>query len=103
MLFCLPLQWAGAAVGDACAHEPCAHLHDGAPKTLPHADADNHTNDSHALNPHCGGCHAGVLALLANESFLVSDSRAWALAGSYSWIQVLFVERPERPQWSALA
>lgn len=102
MLFCLPLQWAGAAVGDACAHGPCAQMHDGAPRTLQQADANNHASDSQAPHPHCGGCHAGALALLASEYFPVSDSRTRALAGSYSWTQPLFVERPERPKWSAL-
>jgi hypothetical protein len=97
MLFCLPLQW-GAVVDDAC-----AQLHDGVPKTLPQADADNLASDSHALHPHCGGCHAGALAVLASESFPMSDGRSRALSGSYSWTQILFDDRPERPQWYALA
>ena len=103
MLFCLPLQWGSAVVGDAYAHAPCAQLHEAMAKTLPQVDADNHASDSHALHPHCGGCHAGALALLSSESFPMSDGRTRALSSSYSWTQILFVERPERPQWYALA
>lgn len=66
-------------------------------------DAADHAGESHAQHPHCGSCHLGALALLASVPFSMSDTSTQMRAGSRSWTNGLFVERPERPQWSALA
>lgn len=102
-MFCLPLQWAGAASGAPCAHEPCAPLHASAADVSSQVDAADHAGESHAQHPHCGSCHAGALALLASVPFSMSDTRTRTQAKSRSWTEGLFVERPERPQWTTLA
>lgn len=103
LMFCLPLQWAGAVTGAPCVHEPCAPMHASAAGVSAQADAADHAGESHAQHPHCGSCHAGALALLASVPFSMGDTRTRTQAGSRSWTEGLFVERPERPQWSALA
>jgi hypothetical protein len=103
MLFLLPSPWAGAAAENICAHEPCAQSHVGFSMASQLGAADNHAGESHALNPHCGGCHAGALALLGGACFFAGDTLTRVAAGTCSWTQVLLTERPERPQWSALA
>ena len=57
----------------------------------------------HAQQPQCGSCHACALALLVSVPFSMGDTRTRTQAGSRFWTEGLFVERPERPQWSALA
>lgn len=103
LMFCLPLQWAGAATGASCAHELCAPLHASAAAVSSQVDAADHAGESHAQHPHCGSCHAGALALLASVPFSMSDTRTRTQAKSRSWTEGLFVERPERPQWPTLA
>ncbi len=103
LMFCLPLQWASAATGAPCAHEPCAPMHASAAGVSSRADAADHAGESHAQHPHCASCHAGAVALLASVPFSMGDTRTRTQAGSRSWTEGLFVERPERPQWSALA
>ncbi|MDO9200775.1 MAG: hypothetical protein Q7U58_05470, partial [Hydrogenophaga sp.] len=66
LMFCLPLQWAGAATGAPCVHEPCAPMHANTAGVSSQADAADHAGESHAQHPHCGSCHAGALALLAS-------------------------------------
>lgn len=100
LLLCLPLQWAGEATGAPCVHEPCALTHASAGNVQSQAD---HAGESDAQHPHCGSCHAGAQALHASLSFSMSDTRTRMQAGSRSWTEGLFVERPERPQWSTLA
>ena len=103
LMFCLPLQWAGAATGAPCVHEPCALMHASEGTVQSQADAADHAGESHAQHPHCASCHAGAVALLASVPFSMGDTRTRTQAGSRSWTEGLFVERPERPQWSALA
>lgn len=103
LMFCLPLQWAGAATGAPCVHEPCGPMHASTADVLFQADADEHASESHAQHPHCGSCHTGALAVLASRSFSMSDTSTRTQAGTRSWTEVLFVERPERPQWPTLA
>ena len=99
LMFFLPLQWAAAATGAPCLHEPCA----SAGNVHSQADAADHAGESHAQQPQCGSCHACALALLVSVPFSMGDTRTRTQAGSRFWTEGLFVERPERPQWSALA
>jgi len=103
LMFCLPLQWAGASAGVPCVHERCGLMHTSAEGVQLQADAAHHGGESHAQHPHCGSCHLGALALLTSVPFSMSDTGTQMRAGSRFWTNVLFVERPERPQWSALA
>lgn len=103
LMFCLPLQWAGAATGAPCVHEPCVPLHASAAGVSSHTDAADHAGESHAQHPHCASCHAGAVALLASVPFSTSDTCTHRQAGSSAWTEGLFVERPERPQWPTLA
>ena len=103
LIFCLPLQWAGASTGAPCVYEPCAPMHASADGVSSQADAADHVGESHAQHPHCASCHAGAVALLASVPFSMGDTRTRTQAGSRSWTEGLFVERPERPQWPALA
>ena len=48
MLFCLPLQWAGAAEREPCVHEPCASVHANLADTSGQAETDDHVGESHA-------------------------------------------------------
>lgn len=103
LMLCLPLQWAGEATGVPCVHEPCALTHSSAGNVQSQADAADHAGESHAQHPHCGSCYAGALALLASLPSSMGDTRTRSQAGSRSWTEGLFVERPERPQWLTLA
>ncbi len=102
LMFCLPLQWAGAATGAPCLHEPCAPMHASAAGISSQATSD-HAGESHAQHPHCASCHAGALALLASLPYPMSETHTRTQARTRSWTMGLFVERPERPQWPALA
>ena len=99
LMFCLPLQWAGAATGAPCVHEPCAPMHASATGVSSQADAA----ESHAQHLHCASCHAGAVALLASVPFSTCDTCTHTQAGSRAWTEGLFVERPVRPQWPTLA
>ncbi len=102
LMFCLPLQWAGAATSAPCVHEPCSLMHASAADVSAQAAATDQAGESHAQHPHCASCHAGALALLASVPFSMSDTCTRTQAGSRSWTEGLFVERPERPQWLTL-
>jgi hypothetical protein len=103
MLFFLPLQWAGAATGAPCAHEPCAPLHASLTDASVQAAVDDLTGKSHAHHPHCGSCHTGAMAMTASAPFVLSAAAENLLSGPKSWTEVLLIERPERPQWPTLA
>lgn len=103
LLFCLPLQWASAATAAPCAHAPCAPLHHslaGAPSA---ASAVEHVAEAHAPHPHCSGCHVSALGLPASLPFAALDDGPRARTASRAWTEGLFGDRPERPQWTALA
>ncbi|MDQ7744557.1 hypothetical protein [Hydrogenophaga pseudoflava] len=103
MLFCLPLQWAGAAEHEPCVHELCASAH--ATLTVPPAlaNTDDHLGESYAQHSHCGSCHSGALALPVCAPFVSSDEATRLHMVASLWTEVLLVERPERPQWPTLA
>ncbi|MBX3611289.1 MAG: hypothetical protein KF871_15460 [Hydrogenophaga sp.] len=103
MLFCLPLQWAGAATGAPCAHEPCAPLHASLTEASAQAAADEAVGESHAQHPHCGSCHTGAMALSASAPWAVGDTARGLRSGPKPWTEVMLIERPERPQWLTLA
>ncbi len=103
MLFCLPLQWAGAASGAPCAHEPCAPLHASLNEASAQAAVDEAMGESHAQHPHCGSCHTGAMAISASTSLVLGDAASGLLSGPKPWTEVLLIERPERPQWPTLA
>lgn len=107
MLFCLPLQWAGAATGTPCAHEPCTALHasqtDVPAYTSAQAAAVDASGESHAQHAHCGSCHTGAMAMSTNAPLVLSDPTTSLPTGTSLLTEVLLVERPERPQWSTLA
>lgn len=103
MLFCLPLQWAGAAEREPCVHEPCASAHATLTVAPALANTDNHVGESHAQHSHCGSCHSGALALPVCASFVPSDEATRLHMVASLWTEVLLVERPERPQWPTLA
>ncbi len=103
MLFCLPLQWAGAATGEPCAHEPCAALHTSLADAPYQTAADDAMSESHAQHPHCGSCHPGAAAMSTNAPFLLNAASNRFPSGSKRWIEVLLTARPERPQWPTLA
>lgn len=103
MLFCLPLQWAGAATGTPCAHEPCAALHASLTEVSAQAAANEAVGESHAQHPHCGSCHTGAMALSASAPLVLIDANSSPLSGQKLWTDVLLIERPERPQWPTLA
>ncbi len=103
LLFCLPLQWAGAATGAPCAHEPCAPVHAGLADAPTQAAVDDAVGESHAQHPHCGSCHTGAMALSASAPLVPGDASRGLLSGPNRWIEVLLIERPERPQWPTLA
>lgn len=103
LMFCLPLQWVGAATGAPCVLEPCTPMHASAAGVSAHADAADHAGKSHAQYPHCGSCHADAPALLASVPFFMSDTCTLTQGGSGTWIKSLFFERPERPRWLTLA
>ena len=96
--FCLPLQWAGLVTGDNCAHPAC---------TVVQARADGQGDAQAALSvsahSHCGGCHGAALVLPCGRGATADTvgQRAWPWPRP--WIEVLLVERPERPQWPPLA
>lgn len=103
MLFCLPLQWAGAATGAPCAHEPCAALHASLTDAPAQAVVDDAMGESHAQQPHCGNCHAGAMAISARALVILNDATSDLVSGSDLWTEVLLIERPERPKWPTLA
>jgi len=103
MLFCLPLQWAGAAEREPCVHEPCASVHANLADTSGQAETDDHVGESHAQHSHCGSCHSGALALAASTPFVPSNDADRLHAVARLWTEILLVERPERPQWTTLA
>jgi hypothetical protein len=105
MVFCLPLLWAGMAAAPvrvlaSCAH---AHAHDSAAADACRVVMDDHAVDPNALHLDCGSCHAG--AMLATGHRLVAiDARSARLpAEPHPLNAALLAERPERPQWFALA
>jgi hypothetical protein len=104
MLFCLPLQWAGVATGTPCALEPCAARHASLTDVPAQAAAAvDASGESHAQHSHCGSCHTGAMAMSASAPFVLSDAATSLPAGPSLLPDALLVERPERPQWSALA
>lgn len=103
MLLCLPMQWADAAAGALCVHEPCAVIHANLANDQAPADADDHIGQPDAQHTHCGSCHTGVLAMLASTPFVLSNATADLQSEPSLWTEVLLIERPERPQWSTLA
>ncbi len=103
MLFCLPLQWAGAATGAPCAHEPCAPLHASLADLSTLATADEAMGESHAQHPHCGSCHTGAMAISASAPFVLHAATNRLLSGPKRWTEVLLSDRPDRPQWPTLA
>lgn len=104
MLFCWPLQWAGAATGEPCAHEPCAPLHAGLAGASAQALADEAMSEAHAAqHSHCGSCHTGVMALSSSVPWGLSDAAGGLLSEPNLWNEILLIERPERPQWPTLA
>ena len=103
MLFCLPLQWAGAAEREPCVHEPCASVHANLADTSGQAETDDHVGESHAQHAHCGSCHTGAMAMSTNAPLVLSDPTTSLPTGTSLLTEVLLVERPERPQWSTLA
>ncbi|MDZ7892770.1 MAG: hypothetical protein U5L73_13560 [Rhodoferax sp.] len=102
LLFCLPLQWAGAASGVPCVHEACAPLHTSLTDVSTPAVTDAAAGEAHAQHPHCGSCHTGAMAMTASAPFLSTDDTSCLLPGPNLWTEVLLIERPERPQWPAL-
>lgn len=103
LMFCLPLKWASASAGDPCVQQPCASMHASMDSTPSPTDRDEHTSESHAQHLHCASCHIGDLVQVACMPFFVSDNGARAISSALAWTEGIFVERPERPQWSALA
>lgn len=103
MLFCWPLQWAGAATGAPCAHEPCASLHASLTDMAAQAAADEAVGESHAQHLHCGNCHTGAMAMSSSTPWALGDTVSGLLSGPKPWTEVLLTERPERPQWPTLA
>lgn len=103
MLFCLPLQWAGAATGSPCAHEPCVPLHASLTEAATQATTDEAVGESHQQHPHCGSCHTGAMATSASSPWALGDAASGLLSGPNLWTEVLLIERPERPQWLTLA
>lgn len=102
MLFCLPLQWASAATVAPCVHEPCAALHANLDDASAQATADEQ-GESHAQHPQCGSCHSSTAALSASAPFVLHEATNRLLTGPKRWTDTLMSDRPERPQWTALA
>lgn len=103
MLFLLPLQWASAATGAPCVHEPCAPLHAVLADASEQASTADALGDSHAQHSHCGSCHSGAIAISTSAAFVLHDATNRLRSGPKRWTEVLLSHRPERPQWNALA
>jgi hypothetical protein len=99
MLCCLNLQWTFAATGRDCAHEICEQLHIGMSDEARQADAGAPSSDIETQAPHCGGCHASVLALPVHVPLRAGIDPDHVQEGPSGWTKALFVARPERPQW----
>ncbi|MFM2274385.1 MAG: hypothetical protein RL211_257 [Pseudomonadota bacterium] len=102
MLFCLPPQWAGVATGTPCSHERCTLLHAVLVDAPVQAVADDEMDESHAQHPHCGSCHTGAMVMSVSASFSLNDTTTGLLSGPKLWLEVLLIERPERPKWPTL-
>lgn len=101
MLFCLPLQWAGAATGTPV-NESCARMHNSFTAGAQQAAADDAIGEVLSQHSHCGSCHTGALAMPASVSFALNDATSSLLSGPTHWSEVMLIERPERPQWPTL-
>lgn len=101
MLFCLPLQWAGAATG-VPVNESCAPIHTSLTAGVQQAAADDTIGEVLSQHSHCGSCHTGALAMPASVSFGLNDATSGLLPVPTHWSEVMLIERPERPQWLTL-
>ena len=109
LLVLMPLQLSWAAVGAYCQHErgqAASHAGHHTHEHQPQAESDVPAGEKGVMpsaDADCVTCHAGALALLNDLPFSLSDTGSRAQARSRSWSDGLFVERPERPQWTTLA
>jgi hypothetical protein len=109
LLFLLPLQFSWAAVASYCQHEsevtanhPGHHSHD-------HQAADQHESSkdgvsSAEVHHDCATCHLGCSAALASDLTMpgAATDRDHPFDYRFNPSRAL-IERPERPQWPALA
>ncbi|NBP35951.1 MAG: hypothetical protein EBV01_11175 [Betaproteobacteria bacterium] len=109
MLVMLPLQFSWAAVAGYCQHEGGAtakhlghHSHDH--KSATSESADNDSSMSAALDHDCATCHLACSVALTSYAnvptmMVAQDHHSQPHASPSRTL----AERPERPQWLALA
>ena len=109
LLVLLPLQFSWAAVAGLCQHEVGVTATHQGHQTHDHQAADHdaagkNKGSSTGVHHDCETCHLGCAAALTSDlsTFMVATDQGHHfnyhvnLPGAYS-------ERPERPQWPALA